>query len=816
MKKSKFILPAAGILGAASMAAVVSCGTQKSSSYDSTEIVIAVDGVQKEFYAKVMELYNKTDSAKKYRIRTFEKDVFGALDITTQGINSSAVADIFYMPADRVTDFTQANRLSYIEDLLPNIFEEIATKVGATEEEKSAMRQFGTITGRTRDKGDGVTETKKELMAIRHNTEGIIMASRLPESDARAVLSDADTDTLIELVKTGRALFRFQDFWFGNGLLAGAFEKIKEENKADATLQKTNLMQKILYTDGKTSKVTSGFIEGNEYNEHFKKALKVMSSIFFPIYEAAYLKSESDFANTVWGQKGISQGDLKETLNNNVGNAQARIFSLMKAGKVDFTVIGSWDTQNAEKSATAQSFFNVVKTDEDNEYLQGPGAWAYGINARNNASSNERKQALRDVLNAIFEVASYNEYFKKDSKIPFTAKTQADLVNIVKQANSKETTEVEEFAKSLGYASYDELKSTSVSNISKLADLAKRQPWGNSWSTETNKTSPMAEENQITAESLGNDLQRPEILSEGEFNKLKGKLGNILPLRNTFSVLLGLSNIDQLNGKANSNDADSQVWLVGNQILKPEALEADELKEAKHGDVSLHIRKLEKFLFGADGDDGNSKEELITQLTTLFEMDAQNGNTAKFDEFKNAVIAKAKDFVSKYASSTSKPSDENIAQAVTLYLNTYANPARVRSVVAEVFANGTFNKKDGSASEVKISDVEAKISSYEKKLTFNKLLNVFSSRDEIKNNGLGVLKAQKYRPDNSNPQFGGIWTNMNDNTFGNAELYNEMANQQVDTLEKFTDKIMDILNKKLSEQSGKLNATNATTYVEFE
>ncbi|SYV96706.1 Uncharacterised protein, partial [Mycoplasmopsis edwardii] len=70
----------------------------------------------------------------------------------------------------------------------------------------------------------------------------------------------------------------------------------------------------------------------------------------------------------------------------------------------------------------------------------------------------------------------------------------------------------------------------------------------------------MAEENQITAESLGNDLQRPEILSEGEFNKLKGKLGNILPLRNTFSVLLGLSNIDQLNGKANSNDADSQVW----------------------------------------------------------------------------------------------------------------------------------------------------------------------------------------------------------------------------------------------------------------
>ncbi|UWV81055.1 hypothetical protein [Mycoplasmopsis cynos] len=42
----------------------------------------------------------------------------------------------------------------------------------------------------------------------------------------------------------------------------------------------------------------------------------------------------------------------------------------MKDKKIDYTVIGSWDSQNSEKSAGVRSFFNVVKTDEKNEYLQ--------------------------------------------------------------------------------------------------------------------------------------------------------------------------------------------------------------------------------------------------------------------------------------------------------------------------------------------------------------------------------------------------------------------------------------------------------------
>ncbi|WAM08530.1 hypothetical protein [Mycoplasmopsis cynos] len=78
-------------------------------------------------------------------------------------------------------------------------------------------------------------------------------------------------------------------------------------------------------------------------------------------------------------QKGISQGDLKAILDKNVGDAQNRIFQLMKDKKIDYTVIGSWDSQNSEKSAGVRSFFNVVKTDENNEYLQGPGSWKHTV-----------------------------------------------------------------------------------------------------------------------------------------------------------------------------------------------------------------------------------------------------------------------------------------------------------------------------------------------------------------------------------------------------------------------------------------------------
>ncbi|UWV93434.1 hypothetical protein NW062_05700 [Mycoplasmopsis cynos] len=65
-------------------------------------------------------------------------------------------------------------------------------------------------------------------------------------------------------------MFRFQDFWFGNGILAGAFEKIKSES-TDAKIKNANLMEKIIYTKYGDARVSSGFQAGNEYRRRLKK-----------------------------------------------------------------------------------------------------------------------------------------------------------------------------------------------------------------------------------------------------------------------------------------------------------------------------------------------------------------------------------------------------------------------------------------------------------------------------------------------------------------------------------------------------------------
>ncbi|WP_322961988.1 hypothetical protein RRG51_00625 [Mycoplasmopsis cynos] len=805
MKKNKLILPAVGLFGVAVAGTAIACSKRDGSE----EIVVAVDGVQKKFYEKAIEIYNKTPSAKKFKIKMIEKDVFGAIDINTQGITDKRVADIFYMPADRVTDFTQRKNLVQIEDFLPGILDDIAKEIGASEKEKEAMRYFGTIKGRSKANPE---KQVTKLMAIRHNTEGLILASTKEESEARSELQNTSYDTLIELVKTGKALFRFQDFWFGNGILAGAFEKIKSES-TDAKIKNANLMEKIIYTKYGDARVSSGFQAGNEYHEAFKKATKVMSDLFFPIYEAAYVKTEAEFKETVWGKKGISQGDLKAILDKNVGDAQNRIFQLMKDKKIDYTVIGSWDSQNSEKSAGVRSFFNVVKTDENNEYLQGPGSWAYGINARNNGAKPERRKALREFLKAIFKAESYKEYFLSDSKIPFTNKFQTDLANDLRNENDNAAKEVNNFAKELKFENYTELYNAAKKEINDISELAKQGPIGNDWSSDKNKTKPSDVVNETTKEDNVKSLKRPSVVSETEFKKTTDKIQATLPLRNVVATILGLDNLDNLKGTSGTNK--DQPWLVGQELLKPEAIKSDgELKDAIQGGTALHVRKVQKFIFGVDGDDQKGKEDLIEKLKNDVLEDQKNGNSSKINQAYEEVFKKAKDFAAKY-SKNAVPSDDILKNVTKKHLDIFLNAAIVRASISSIFENTKFKNKDNTDSKYSFKEVDAKISEFEGKSTFNKLLKVFSSTKEIKDGGIGIFKTQATRPDNSNPQFGPVWGYFNDLTFGNNQKYEEFKAKGIKTEKEFADEIFKTLQKLFADVSSTLQRGNSATYVEF-
>lgn len=245
--------------------------------------------------------------------------------------------------------------------------------------------------------------------------------------------------------------------------------------------------------------------------------------------------------------------------------------------------------------------------------------------------------------------------------------------------------------------------------------------------------------------------------------------------------------------------------MVGKDLLKEGSLSSDDAAKMTQSPIALHMRKIENYIFGVNGD--NDTNKFIQELTTALTTDKQNNNTVELDKIVNEKIANAKKFVTNFAKTTLD--DAKIKEVVKLYLNTYLNAARVRASVGDIFKNTVFVQ--GKTATYK--EVDEKVKSYESKLTIDKLLSVISSDKEIAQGGLGKLETQPARVDNSNPQFGIVWDYMNNRTFGNAQLYREMANEGINTLDAFTNKMAKTLSGLFSNQIGVLNTSNSTTYV---
>ncbi len=109
------------------------------------------------------------------------------------------------------------------------------------------------------------------MAGCRHNTEGLILASTKEESEARSELQNTSYDTLIELVKAGKALFRFQDFWFGNGIFSLVHLKKSNQNQADAKIKNANLMEKLFTQNMVMQEFHLGFKQEMNIIEAFKK-----------------------------------------------------------------------------------------------------------------------------------------------------------------------------------------------------------------------------------------------------------------------------------------------------------------------------------------------------------------------------------------------------------------------------------------------------------------------------------------------------------------------------------------------------------------
>ncbi|QKT05684.1 hypothetical protein [Mycoplasma sp. OR1901] len=814
--KRKLLLSTGLVGGLASLSAVIACGsTTTSSSNGNTwanrkDIVIAVDGAQKEFYEEVIKEFNETPFAKTkgFKIKTITKNVFGALDFGTQGLTDDQVPDLFYAPNDRITSTAQTGSLAEIDEFSPTLFDELATQLGVTsEEEKKEMKDFGTVEGVVRD--DAAAGTVKKLLALRHNAEGIVMASALDENAARDILKNVNTDTLAELVSSGQALLRIQDFWFGNGIFGGVFDKLQEDAVTNGE-KSTYLMSKILYS--KNNEVSSGFMKKDEFHPQFKKALEVVGDLLWPIYEAAYKKDTVQYAETVFGKKGISQADLVSFLGSDVGNAQNISFRLMKEGKINFALVGTWDIQNAQSTAKAKSFFNVVNTKDEYKYLQASGSWSYAINARNNGVSEDRKNAIVELIKIIFKTKPYLRYFERDSKIPFAKEERKKVQAAYAAQNVEKNAAISKFATDLGFADFEALITKYEEVVQPIAKLAKSSLLGNTWSIENNNEplndankSPKSSYQLITPEEhatkaddqKGNFNVKPKQMTEEQFTTLNNSLEDSFALRNALAAILGLNKLDQLSG-------NGQVWQIGEQIVKGGLSKITDPKYADlmEGQNSWHVRKVERYIFGAYGDNGDEKEALIAAFVNII------NNKEELDAYVDSIVEKAKEFSADVANT---PVDaEQIKKAVNGYLANYKNVARVRSATAGIYESGRMVKADGTPSDVTFDEVTTKTDEYNKLKSVDKVLKVVASSETIKNGGIGILSTQERRIDNSNPQFGQVWGNWNEKTIGNKVKLEEIkgsVNSKEDLVAKLEDHLDYLFTQIATAIQGKASLT---------
>lgn len=810
MKKRKLFLLSSSLLSTAGFLAAASCGSSESS--ESKEIVVAVDGVQQNFYKEIIEKFQNTESYKEgYRIKTITKDVWSALDFGVQGLNDPLVPDIFYGPQDRLTDFVQKNALVDLSVFSPTLFSELATNLNLSDVQRQEMEAFGKVVGKSTD---GLRNVE-QFVGLRHNKEGIILASNKSEEETRTIFNNTNTDTLKELVEAGETVLRIQDLWYGNGVFYGGMETYfnslsEEEQEAFGKNFANILASKILYYDG--TKTTSGFIKTDKHHEIYKKGLEAVADLVWPIIEAAYIKNETEFAETVWGRKGFKQGDLQGLYVSNMGNVHDSLMQFMSEGKLSYALIGTWDVQNSERAGKAKSFFNVLKVNETVPYKQAQGSWAYMVNSRNNGASEGRKKAITEVLKLAFQPKSYYEYFKTDSKVPFADSRQTEINRSIEQENSREFERFNKLSKDLGYSSISELQTATSEFLKPLIAISRAGINWNAWEKTTDATSPMSEQNMIPASEMQiTGDKKATFISDESYNTLNSSLTSTLPLRNTIASLLGLTDdwSNQLVG-----GQGNQPWQVGEQILKDGAFAAlseeyndNIVQEAANGENkgSFHMRKVEKIIFGANGD--NKESDVLPLIEEISNAIKEN----KLEELQSKIVAKAKVFSNKAAKTT--VDDATIEKVAKAYFGNYVNAARISSLVKSELANKNMPKKDNTSSEYKGQQVIDELAKYDKLLSFDKILKVVTSTKDLKNNGIGVLTTQPTRFDSSNPQFSHVWGRWNDRTFGNAEFYKTLKGKGVTTKEQFVSAIEDNLSSLFSEWASTFTDPTATSVI---
>ncbi|MDZ7293561.1 hypothetical protein [Mycoplasmopsis pulmonis] len=754
----------------------LSCSTGslvKNEFQDSKDIYVAKVESQKGFWDQVVSEFNKTSFATehKFNIKFIEKNEFGVIDnVTTLGFQDKNSPDLIYAPQDRITSLLQTKSIRKWDE---SIKDEILSQVGASDAEKSFINSFGSF--------QRSNEDTPSFYNFAHNKEGIVLMTKKSLPEVKADFANTSTDEMVELVKAGKAFFRIQDGWYGNGILGGVLSPEQ--------------MRKIIYKNGQNW--SSGFLKDDPNHEKFKEALSIAAELMYPIWEAAFKLSQEEYTKTVWAKKDITQGDLQTLLQADLGPVQNKVLELVSSAKLDYAMVGSWDIGTSSKQGI-NTYVNFPKLKNDYEYKQAPGSWSWSINARNNGVSENRINAIYELLKIIFKTDSYYGYFKGDTKIPYFVNVQNGLKSKIDQDNVQQNQALTNFAKEAGFENLNDFNNEYNQRFDQVNKILEQAfPKNNSWE-QTQNPSPLDESNtyQDKLDNIGDEDKAKFIgITDELFNELKSlEFKKAIALRNAIAAIIGLNTLAELKGKG------GESWQASRDLVK-----ADFEKEMQHDNDNAHLRKIEKYIFGVNGDEQSDKDDLVKQLS----------QKDSFTSAVESIHAKALEFSRKYAKNN--VDENNIKKAVELYLANYWNQAiwnKFKNKYLEIWKTSKFKKKDGqSDSSMTIEQVINEVNKYRSSNVADKIISVITSTNTIANNGFGILKLQNSRLDNSNPQFGGaFWSIWNEGIWGNTTIYRTLSST-VKNEQEFKDYFINKFDELYRDRVNVLKSSNSEDFI---
>ncbi|MGL4183684.1 MAG: hypothetical protein ACRCRP_00935 [Metamycoplasmataceae bacterium] len=386
MKKSKLLLLPLAIGGVVAGATIAtSCST--STGFSEGAIGIYVEANQVQMIEKAIKAYkesNPNGAPIEYKV----SGSFDALDlINTLGFKNQTVADLLYIPIDRIPSLVQNKALLGMDlatfgdaDLNKEIFD-FNNDGQVTEDE---IKQFGetTLIG---TQYYGYQQNKEALVAF---VKGSKYGDAKQFDSLTKIMADVNTNGW----KTSMYSTKAPDLWYNLGLLGWALNAAKTTG--------TELGNSLIRIDSSTGKYTSDMLslETPGTNANAQKYKTFISEYATEINKSVAANGK-DWLINVLGPSFTSESS-----------------KLFKAATDAFVIDGSW-AKNVW-TATENGTVSIVNVPS---YIQSPGGWLYGINARNNGNTKkiDDMQKFISIILSNQEVVLDN--YTQGSKITFGA-----------------------------------------------------------------------------------------------------------------------------------------------------------------------------------------------------------------------------------------------------------------------------------------------------------------------------------------------------------------------------------------------------------